>query len=351
MADRRQRARVGATFGRVRPRLVTTHPDVCEIYELSGPRAPGGSSGPQAPPDVLVELPHGATRLAHLAAAKALTRAYPGARYDKFFLANTDQGSPEYGLRFAAMITDPDGLARLPGIDPALADAVRERVARLRVLVIRCLIPRTIADVNRVWATELDFRAAGLTGVIAPFVTDPAEVAAIKARFDAYQAVTRAAYAEICGDPARPGRAFNLHTYAPISVSQVEGEPIVDTLERAYDPANYPGYPRRPEVELITATPEGEVLADPELCAAVVRAYRAQGVDIHENDPFNLHPATATAAMAAAYRGRVLCVEISRAKLHRRFDPFIEMEVDPEKIEAMTAPLALGLLERLAAEG
>ena len=330
----------------MRPRLVTTHPDVCEIYELAGPDA---SADPDAPHDLLVELPHGATRLVHLEAAKALTRAYPEARYDRFFLANTDQGSPEYGLRFAAMLTDPAGLDRLPGLSPALAVAARDRVARLRVLVIRCLIPRTIADVNRVWATELDFRSAGLTGVIAPFITDAAEVAAIKARFDAYQALTRAAYARICGDPARPGRAFNLHTYAPISVSIVDGESIVDTLERAYDPANYPSYPRRPEVELITATPEGEVLADPELSAAVVRAYRAQGIDIHENDPFNLHPATSTAAMAAAYPGRVLCVEISRARLHRRFDPFIEMEVDPDKVEAMTAPLAIAALERLVA--
>ena len=317
-------------------------PDVCDVWTVCGPEA-----DPGAPPTVLCELPHGATRRVDLAAAKALIRSYPEARYDRFFLANTDQGSPEYGARFAAMISDPEGLGGL-GIDAAAAARLRPRAARMKVLMIRCLIPRTIADVNRVWEPGRDLSGANLTGVLAPFITEPAEVLAVRARYDEYQAVIRAAYEMVCG---AGGWAFNLHTYAPISVSIVPGEPIVDTLERAYRPENYPSYPRRPEAQLITATPGGEYLGDRALAAAIAAEYARIGVKAVENEPFDLHPATTCAAACARYPGRVTVLELSRERLAEVFDPFTEMTISDAKVEAMAGPLAAGFLRRLDAGG
>lgn len=317
-------------------------PQVCEVWTVSGPEAEEDAIA-----DVFCDLPHGATRLEHLAHAKTLTAVYPDDRYDKLFLANTDQGAPEYALCFARMICDPDGLEALPGLSARAREQVRARVAAMKVVLIRCLIPRTIADVNRVWDPDLDFQRDNLTGVLAPFVTDPVEVAVLLERYDAYQAVTGAAYAQVCG---AGGHAFNLHTYAPITVSIIKGEPILDTLERAYQPTNYASYPRRPEVELITATPEGEYLANPALAAAITAQYRRIGVDVHENEPFNLHPATTGTAHCRTYPGQVLVLELSRARLATRFDPFIEMDISPDKTREMSAPLAAGFLELLAAQ-
>lgn len=310
------------------------------MWTVCGPEAEPGAA-----PTVLCELPHGATRLVDLAAAKVLTRDYPEARYDKFFLANTDQGSPEYGGRFAAMLCDPEGLAGL-GLEAAVIERVRARVARMKVLMIRCLIPRTIADVNRVWEPGRDFTSANLTGVIAPFVTDPIEVMAIRGRYDEYQALRRAAHELVCGSG---GFAFNLHTYAPISVSIVPDEPIVDTLERAYRPENFPTYPRRPEAQLITATPGGEYLGDRALAAAIALEYAKIGVKAAENEPFDLHPATTCAATCAEYPGRVTVLELSRERLAEVFDPFVEMKISAAKVETMAAPLAAAFLRRLAA--
>jgi hypothetical protein len=319
-------------------------PDVCDVWTVAGPEADA-----DAPPQVLLEMPHGATRMRDLATAKTWTREYPEERYDKFFLANTDQGSAEYGARLAARLCDPAG-ARALGLPAAAA----LRAAKMKVLLVRALLPRTIVDVNRVWAPTLDFASANLTGVIGPFIREPADVAGIKARYDAYQGVVEGAYAAVCG---AGGWGFNLHTYAPVSVSMVPGESIVETLERAYLPENleliarlpelpapdelsfFQKNPRRPEAQLITATPEGVYLGDAALAGALLKEYAAMGVAAAENVPFDLHPATTSAAICARYPGRVTVIELSRARLAERFDPFVEMTISAAKVEAMTTPI------------
>lgn len=332
--------RTALLFGAVRN--IRPIPHVCEVWTISGPDA-----DPDAAPSVLCDLPHGATQLAHLNAAKALVSTYPDSRYDKFFLANTDQGSPEYATRFAELICSPEAVAALPDIPESARAAAVERAATMKVLLIRCLIPRTIADVNRVWDRGIDFTGANLTGVAAPFLTVPADIAAVKERYDAYIAVARAAYDLICPS----GHAFNLHTYAPISVDIIEGENIVDTLERAYTPEHFPSYPKRPEIELITAMADGTYLANEALVAELMPRYRRAGYDIQENTPFVLHPATTTTVYAQLYPERVLVVEVSRARLAQTFNPFIEMAISPENAEATAKPLAAGFLTFLVQSG
>ena len=308
---------------------ITSLPDICEVYQFAGPRA-----GEQ--PTVFIELPHGATTLAHLDRAKARTRIYDP-RYDSFFLANTDQGSPEYAHRLARWMTDPEAAATLAGADDQLAQAYRRLAEHTRVLVVRALLPRTIVDVNRVWEmNEEQRKQARLTGVHAPFIPEE-DLPGIRQAHRHYNLTAARAYDLVCGSG---GHAFNLHTYAPISVNIVEGEHIVDTLQRAYLPENVGSFPRRPAVELITAPPEAPSLAPAELVTLLKRSYAEIGIEAVENDPFPLHPLTSCHDHAQRHPGKILIMEISRDLLAEPFDPFIEMFIDPARVERMTRPIA-----------
>lgn len=321
--------------------LFESIPNILEVWEINGPEAPS-----QGTPDVLIELPHGATKGIHLQRAKAFTRQYPGDRYDKFFYANTDQGSPEYGLHFAECLCNPAWVEQHQHQFEASAVAfLKAKAARMRVLMIRALLPRTVVDVNRVWQMDRDFQAANFTGVVGSYITDSDELAAIHQLYQQYQATVDRAHALVCGNG---GVVFNLHTYAPISVAVPKDADIVDVLESAYQPENYPTFPRRPEIQLITATPDGEVLAPVQLCAELVSRLQAADFEVVENDPFNLHPAAACSQRAAQYPGKVLVIEISRSLLASVFNPFIEMHIDPLKVDRVVEPMALAWFTQLA---
>jgi hypothetical protein len=323
-------------------RAVESIEGVCEVEVIQGPRAVEG-----APCDVLVELPHGATEAAHIEGARGLTADYP-AGYDDVFWVNTDQGSPEYGRRFAQQITDPTWVEEATAAlltDPSQRAAAVEAAATRKVLVVRALVPRTIVDLNRVWEVDAaTFREANLTGASAPFAR-PEELEAIHARYLAYQQVADAAHAQVCG---AGGRALNLHTYAPITVSLQSGETLLDAVRKAYIPQNYPSYPKRPPAQLITRLPSEEPITDAPLAALLVERYAAAEVTLSLDDPFTMHKATACYVRAAAYPGQVTVLELRRDTLTDAFTPFAKWPVSAARVEAMTSPLSLALVMRAA---
>lgn len=319
------------------PSGVQSIPNVCDVQVISGPDA-----DLNAPCDVLCELPHGATEPGHIALAQQLTADYPEG-YDDLFWVNTDQGSPEYGLRFAQQITDPAWVATHATL--LLTDQQRQSAiiaaAKRKVLFIRALIPRTIVDLNRVW--DLDtaaFRAANLTGAVAPFAR-PEELPAIRALYDAYQAVADAAHADICG---RGGQAFNLHTYAPITVSINSDESLLSAVRRAYVPENYPNYPQRPPAQLITKLPGEPSLTDEALITKLVARYADAGIPLALDEPFTMHKATSCYVRAAAYPGQITVIELRRDTLTDAFVPFAKWPVPTALAEKMSAPLALAFV-------
>src|SRR6202011_3940485 len=100
---------------------------ISEVAEVE--RILGKDCDPSAPPALLVEVPHGADRRAHY---EALRRRLVGdlpADLHIFFHVNTDIGAYDYGRRVAEQV-----VAALP---------------RRSALVIRCLVPRTFIDTNR----------------------------------------------------------------------------------------------------------------------------------------------------------------------------------------------------------
>lgn len=293
-------------------------PGVADVSILRGAAAAG-----DAAPDLLLEVAHGATRAAHFDALFAAMRgSYPD-DLRAFFFVNTDVGAPEVAARVAERVVA----------------AASERTAA----VIRCLVPRTLVDCNRVIDVDTPPSASKpgqMTPGIASYVRDPDDLALLRARYGAYRKLVTDAVDAVCGDG---GRAVFVHTYAPKSVDVPVDEKIVQSLRRAYEPAEYAKWPWRAEVDLITTPPGGSSLVDDALAARAEAGFRAEGLRVARDEAYPLHPSSMGWLHASRHPGRTLCLELRRDLLVREFTPFDEMDVDPAKADRLAAVLANAL--------
>jgi len=288
----------------------TSVADVCNTGVVSGAKA-----DPQAAPDLLIEVPHGATRLLHYESLRGLLKGdYPDDLI-KFFYVNTDVGAPETAVVIARGL-----LARQP---------------ELKIRILRSLVPRTFIDCNRMPGNG-DGQGK-VTPRVPHYVTHPVDIDTVTAYHQSYVAQAERAYAEVCGNG---GQALILHTYAPrsVEIGQADGN-IVEQLSEAWLPKNRRKWPKRPDVDLITTTPEGEALASQDLVEDVRRRYKSIKIDVAENDTYNLHPDTLGQRWSREYPGRVLCVELNRQRLVRKWTPLEPLEVMPRRVEKMAEPL------------
>jgi predicted N-formylglutamate amidohydrolase len=294
-------------------------PGVCDVTCLRGAAAPA-----HAAPDLLLEIPHGATKAAHFTALRAeLHGPFPDGLQD-FFFVNTDVGAPEVALRVAE---------RVVAAEP-----------KRSALVIRCHIPRTFIDCNRVIdaTTRPTASAAGaMTPGVANYVRDADDFRLLFERYSKYRAAVESAYRLVCG---AGGFAVMTHSYAPRSIDVPVDERIVERLRAAYQPEVLPTWPLRAEVDLITNAPDGALLADAALVARVRTAYEREGFVVAQNGAYSLHPSSMGHHYAAQWPGRTLCIEMRRDLLAREFTPFAEMEIDPAKADRMAAVLAGALI-------
>lgn len=296
---------------------------VCDVNLVCGPDA-----DPRARPSLLLEVAHGATSAGDFERLAARLRGpFPSGLID-FFYVNTDAGAPELAHRLAE---------RLVRLEPSRS-----------ALVLRCRVPRTFIDVNRVLgvAPEL-YKAGGVTPGLPPYVRDPADQALLRGLYDAYQGVARRAFDAVCG---KGGAALLIHSYAPRSVDVQVDDDIVVNLRRAYTPERVNTWPLRPEVDIIGRGPDGALLAPEHLVEAVQRELAVVGIDVGVGVTYPLHPSTTAYAHAERHPGRTLCLEVRRDLLAAPFSPFVEMHIDDGKVERLAAPLAAAV-HRWWAEG
>ncbi|AKF03884.1 hypothetical protein [Sandaracinus amylolyticus] len=286
---------------------------VAHVERLDGPRADH-----DAPPALLVEVPHGADRRAHYDALRARMRGALPEDLHVFFHVNTDVGAWEYGRRVAERV-----IAARP-----------ERSA----LLVRCLIPRTFVDTNRLEDAAESLATGGMTAGVAPYVRDASDIALLLELHRAYVAVIDRAYEHVCG---AGGFALTPHTYGPrtMGIAKIDDD-IVHALRAAHEPDAWARWPVRPEIDLITRTPQGELLAPEGMPEALVTAYRALGHEAVEGGAYTLHPSTQAHRFATRHRGQVLCLEIRRDLLVERYEPFDEMRVVSERADRFAAPIA-----------
>ena len=219
-----------------------------------------------------------------------------------FFHVNTDVGAPELAVRIAE-----HAVAALP---------------ECSAVIVRCCIPRTFVDCNRV----IDAAATGMTPGLHAWVRDPRDRELLLNRYHAYRACTERLYAEVCG---RGGCAWMVHSYAPRSIDVPVDDRIVEHLRKAYQPEAIQSWPLRPEVDFIARTPEGQTLAAENVMHAAAAALTHAGFTSTVNGTYPLHPSTLAHALATRHAGRTLCVEVRRDLLVPEFTPFAEMHVDP----------------------
>ena len=298
-----------------RPASIPDVADVCTIRS--------SDAAPDAPATLLLEVPHGATRAAHFDALRAaLAGDYPDDLRD-FFFVNTDVGAPEVALRLAERV------AAAPGGHV--------------VTVIRCRVPRTFIDCNRVIdAPRAGTSAAGgVTPGIVEYVREAGDLALLHGRYAAYRTLVETAMDDVCG---RGGRALMVHSYAPRAVAVDVDRDIVARLHAAYAPDVVGTWPLRPEVDFITKTPDGEVLADPALLAAARREIEGCGLGTADNGAYSLVPGSMAALHARRWPGRTLCLEIRRDLLVPEFTPFAEMVPEPGQVARVADALARAVL-------
>lgn len=331
-----------------RPDAVASLPEVCEVEIV---RAPAGSTSTATEeagaPQLLFEIPHGATATAHYRAIRRhLRTALPEDLID-FFHVNTDVGAFEYARRMAQLLVDPSLGAAL---GPFVSDDVRRRMNGLRprsVVLVRCLIPRTFIDTNRRLESPGDRSGPGLTAAVNDYVRAPEDIAWLTEQHRRYHEVAEAAYAWVLG---AGGLACTPHTYAPrsIEVGDDFDEGIGRALRAAYEPEVYATWNERPLVDLITAAPDGTRLAPERWVEAIVANCARLGWAAQQNATYALHPVSMGHYYASRYPGRVLCLEVRRDLLADPFAPFEEMQISAEKTDAVAAPLAAAYLEEVA---
>jgi hypothetical protein len=290
-------------------------PGIVEVELLHGAEAPPGAA-----PDLVVEVPHGATTTQDFASLAAqLESPLPAALID-FFYVNTDAGAPELAL----------GVARM------FVSAEPSRTA----LVLRCRIPRTFIDCNRrIDASPSDFREGKVTPGIPPWITAPADRVMLRERYDAYVEAVRGAIEHL----APGGAMLLLHTYAPRSVDVEVDLDIVEKIHHAWRPDVAPTWPLRPEVDIIGRGLDGTAHVPEAVAAALRGRLAALGITAADSATYPLHPSTLAWDHVTRLPGRALCVEVRRDLLADPFEPFTEMRIDAFQVARIAVPVAEAL--------
>lgn len=300
-------------------------PDVVQVEWLRG-----SDASRDAPPDLLVEVPHGADRRAHYDRLRSRMRGVLPEDLHCFFHVNTDVGAWQFGQSVAGLVV-----------------AARPKSS---VLLLRSLIPRTFIDCNRPVDVENAETDAGgdsgkLTPGVPPYVRDAGDLAMLLGLHGRYVDTVRRAFEQTCG---RGGIALVPHTYGPRTLG-IDGidEQIVRRLREALAPERVESWPLRAEVDLLTRVGDGPELSPPGIEAELLSAYGDAGFEARANDTYDLHPGSLAHDWSLAYPGQILCVELRRDILVEEWRPFEEMQVDPAKVESAARVLAPVLAARL----
>jgi len=266
---------------------------------------------------LLIEVPHGATRKSDYDALVSHLKSQLPEQLEHFFFVNTDIGAPE-GAQWLGRTLCAQGV---------------------NVVVLRCLIPRTFIDTNRVIAAgERGVVKNGLTTAVPAYIDSEEDVQWLTAQHARYHQLVDAAYRELCG--AAKGLALQLHSYSPrsVGIEKVDGD-IVTALHAAYEPEVYAKWPERPSVDLITALDDGSFRTAPKLVDALLAAYVADGIAAKENATYHLHPVAMGYQYAHAYPEQVICVELNRGLVADPFVPFGVSPISEAKVATMVAPI------------
>ncbi len=275
--------------------MLTSILGVVDVVEVRGVAASA-----DAVPRLLFEVAHGADQRSHYDDwMQRLVGPFPEGLVD-FFHANTDEGAWDI-----ACATAQSFVARRP-----------TEVVRL----LRCLIPRTFIDCNRVLDGDASAHGGDVTAGLPVYVDHPEDVRLLQQHHAQYTAVVDAALAEVV---AAGGFAVLPHTYAPreVGIASV-GRDIVSQMHRVWGPALVETWPLRPDVDLITLDGDRVRQCPLGVVEPLIEGFATLGWVAQECGTYWLHPATRAAALSARYPGRLICFEVRRDLVMQDWVPF-----------------------------
>ena len=287
----------------------------------------GCEASEETPPVWFIEVPHGADEREHFDGLRARLVGDLPDDLQVFFHVNTDIGAWELGRQ----VTERLLVAR----------------PKTSALLIRCLIPRTFIDANRLESTADNLVGGGMTAGVAPYVEDPRDIALLLSLHRDYVARVQAAYDEIC---ARGGLAFSPHTYGPyvLPIAKIDRD-IVPSLRACHEPEMRKTLAIRPEIDLLTLDAERTRHAPEGLVEVLLQRLSDAGFSPTEASTYTLHPSTQLWRFVLAHPGRVFALEVRRDLLVEAYEPLDAMRVDREKVARVALPIAMAILERFAA--
>ncbi|PRQ02985.1 N-formylglutamate amidohydrolase [Enhygromyxa salina] len=286
----------------------------------------GAAADPEAAPDLLVEVPHGADERRHYDALRGRLRGDLPDDLHLFFNLNTDVGAWAYGR--------------------ATAQAVVAAAPTRSAVVLRSLVPRTFVDCNRPSDYEggrLDEGA--LTPGIPSYVRDEGDRALLLELHRSYVDAARRAFAVVC---EAGGLALVPHSYGPRSLGvEAIDDDIVTKLRWACAPERHDSWPLRAQLDLLTRDADGQLLAPPGVEARLLADFAAAGFTPTANETYNLHPSTLAHGWSTRYPGQVVCLEVRRDLVVEAWTPFEPMQVVASACERVAAVLAAALTDAL----
>ncbi len=291
-------------------KVLRTVAGIADVHEWNAAEATAGV-------DLLIEVPHGATETADYADFAVEVRSPLPESLIDFFYVNTDVGAFETAC--------------------AVAELLMARGLPWRIVVVRSRIPRTFVDCNRrMDARPEDFVAGGVTPGMPPWITDADDQRRLLARHAAYVSVVDEQVHRL--NPA--GRTLLLHTYAPRTVDVQVDHDVVTNLHRAWADDKVESWPLRPPFDVIARDTAGVSHAPTAVVEALTAGYGALGWEVADSACYPLHPSTLAWDHVMARPGRALCLEVRRDLLAEPFDPFVQMNISPQRVERVAGPLA-----------
>lgn len=273
------------------------------------------------PADLAVEVPHGADQQRHFEELADKLKSDLPNELVRFFFANTDVGAFDYGLQVAERV-----VAAGPG---------------RRVVVIRCLIPRTLIDTNRRIDAADTLATGGMTPGMAPYINHPDDQQLLS--------TLHRRYLEVGASHLRPtaeagGFLLLPHSYGPrtMGIAKVDAQ-IVDNLRAASQPGVWESWPLRPEVDLLVHDGDGKTHAPMQLVERLVRDFAAVELTAELSSTYTLNSAAQAWQWAAEFADQTLCIEVRRDLLVRRFSLLEPMFADPAKVERVVGPLTVAI--------
>ena len=282
------------------------------FYNLETSVLRGSLAPKDAPFDLLIEVPHGANTEQHYRAVESHLKSPLPPDLIAFYYVNTDVGAWS--------------------LANSIAHAVVRADHRRTVMTMRCVVPRTFIDANRVLdGRPEDYKAGKVTAAIPPWITHPDDHAILVEAHAAYTAAVDKAVGQLVDNG---GQALFLHSYAPRTVDVQVTESIVADMRAAYKTPDR--WPLRPEVDLIHRDPSGqrhvEEAVEEALCAELV----AEGLSLASGETYPFHPVTQAWRHAQRLPGRSLCAEVRRDLVTWWLDPFRQVDVNYQRMERLS---------------